>query len=75
MGIAKEQARIVLPVGLFSEFIWTCNARSLMHFLGLRNAPNAMEEIKFAAQQAEEVFLEQMPLTANAFVNNGRVAP
>ena len=40
-GIAKEQARMVLPVGIFTKMIWSCNARSLMHFIGLRAAPTA----------------------------------
>ena len=35
-GVAREVARAVLPVGLFSSMYATCNARSLMHFLGLR---------------------------------------
>src|SRR5882757_4051911 len=36
-GIAKEVARTVLPVGLYTEFYWSLNARSLMNFLSLRN--------------------------------------
>lgn len=74
-GIAKELARIHLPVGIFTEFIWSCNARSLMHFLGLRNAPNAMREIRYCAEEAEQIFIETMPITAQAFIENGRVAP
>jgi thymidylate synthase (FAD) len=35
-GIAREVARAVLPVGLYSSMYATCNARSLMHFLSLR---------------------------------------
>ncbi len=35
-GVAREVARAALPVGLFSSMYATCNARSLMHFLGLR---------------------------------------
>lgn len=35
-GVAREVARAVLPVGLYSSMYATCNARSLMHFLGLR---------------------------------------
>ena len=36
-GVAKEVARSVLPVGIYTEFFWTVNARSIMHFLSLRN--------------------------------------
>lgn len=35
-GIAKEVARMVLPVNIYSSMYWTCNARSLMAFLSLR---------------------------------------
>ena len=38
--VAKEVARTVLPVGLYTEFYWSVNARSLMNFLSLRNAPD-----------------------------------
>ncbi len=45
-GVAKEVARTVLPVGLYTEFYWSVNARSLMNFLSLRNAPTAQHEIR-----------------------------
>jgi thymidylate synthase (FAD) len=38
LGVARELARCVLPVGAYTEFYWTVNARSLMNFLSLRNA-------------------------------------
>jgi len=74
-GVAKEIARAVLPVGIYSQMYWTCNARSLMNFLGLRNAPTALMEIRDYAQAMESIFAEKMPVTCSAFVDNGRVAP
>lgn len=74
-GIAKEQARIVLPVGIYTKVIWSCNPRSLMHFLGLRNAPQAQAEIRQVAVQAEAALAAHMPMTYAAFIDNGRVAP
>lgn len=74
-GVAKEQARQVLPVGIYSQMWWSCNARSLMHFLGLRNKPDAMKEIRDLAAEAEEHFKKVMPVTAGHFIENGRVAP
>jgi thymidylate synthase (FAD) len=74
-GVAKEQARAVLPVGTYSQMFWSCNPRSFMHFLSLRNAPNAMKEIRDLAEQAEKVFATVMPVTHKAFVDNGRIAP
>ena len=75
MGVAKEQARIVLPLNLYTEIRWTANARSLMHFIGLRNEPNAMFEIREYAKKMECIFAKHMPYTHQAFVSNGRVAP
>lgn len=74
-GIAKEQARIVLPVNLYSEMIWSCNARSLMAFLSLRNHPSAQWEIRQYAIAAEEVLREYMPITHEAFLLNDRHVP
>jgi thymidylate synthase (FAD) len=75
MGVAKELARMVLPMGLFTEFYWTVNARSLMNFLSLRSAPNAQREIRIYADLVEDLFAEKMPVTYSAWVNNNRVAP
>lgn len=74
-GVAKEIARAVLPVAIYSQMLWTCNARSLMAFLSLRNAPTAQREIKDYAQAMEDIFLAKMPVTAKAFIEFGRVAP
>lgn len=74
-GMAKEQARIVLPLSLYSKMIWSCNPRSLMHFLSLRTNPQAMQEIRELAIAAENIFLDVMPVTANEFYKNARVAP
>jgi thymidylate synthase (FAD) len=75
LGVARELARCALPVGAYTEFYWTINARSLMNFLSLRNAETAQREIRRYAQ-ACELFLEQlMPVTYAAFVAGGRVSP
>ncbi len=75
LGVARELARCVLPVGAYTEFYWTVNARSLMNFLSLRNAETAQREIRRYAE-ACELFLEQlMPVTYAAFVANDRTAP
>lgn len=75
MGIAKEQARLFLPVNIYSEMYWSCNARSLMAFLSLRNAPTAQQEIREYAKVLEQIFLETMPITAKYFIDGGRIAP
>ena len=75
IGIAKEQARIVLPLNLYTEIRWTCNARSLMNFLALRNSEHAMYEIREYASVIESIFAQHMPTVHKAFVENERIAP
>ena len=75
LGVAKEVARTVIPVGAFTEFYWTVNARSLMNFISLRNDDNAQYEIRMLAKEVESIFADLMPVTYEAFVLNNRVAP
>lgn len=74
-GVAKELARTVLPVGAYTQFYWTVNARSLMNFLALRTDPNAQYEIRQYAQAVESMFAEEMPVTYEAWVEFGKVCP
>jgi thymidylate synthase (FAD) len=75
LGVARELARCVLPVGAYTEFYWTVNARSLMNFLSLRNAETAQREIRRYAEACERFLEEKMPVTYAAFVANDRTAP
>jgi thymidylate synthase (FAD) len=75
LGVARELARAVLPVGAYTEFYWTVNARALMNFLSLRNSENAQREIRRYAEACERFFAERMPVTYEAFVASGRTAP
>jgi thymidylate synthase (FAD) len=75
LGVARELARAVLPVGAYTEFYWTVNARALMNFLSLRNSENAQREIRRYAEACERFFAERMPVTHEAFVASGRIAP
>ena len=74
-GVARELARLVMPMGAYTEFYWTVNARSLMNFVSLRAAESAQREIRRYAEAVERFFAEKMPLTHAAFVDSGRVAP
>ena len=75
MGVARELARAVMPVGAYTEFYWTVNARSLMNFLSLRNSETAQREIRRYAEACERFLEEKMPVTFAAFVANDRTAP
>ena len=66
---------MALPVGIYTQFHWTLNARSLMNFLSLRNAETAQREIRRFAEAVEVMFAERMPVTHAAFVEFDRRAP
>ena len=81
-GVAREVARIVLPLNLYSSMYVTMNARSLMNFLSLRTKhPDAstpsfpQREIELVAEAMEAQWATLMPHTHAAFTANGRVAP
>lgn len=81
-GVAREVARMVLPLNIYSTAYVTMNARALMNFLSLRTrGDNAafpsfpQWEIERVALGMEYLWSLEMPLTYLAFNENGRVAP
>jgi len=81
-GVAREVARAVLPVTLYSSMYVTMNARALMNFLSLRtSSPDShfpsypQREIEMVAEKMEKHFAELMPMTYAAFQKSGRIAP
>lgn len=74
-GVANELARSVIPVGMYTQWYWTVNLRSLFNFIGLRNAPNAQFEIQEYARAIEDILKERVPVAYQAFVDNERIAP
>jgi thymidylate synthase (FAD) len=81
-GVAREVARAVLPVGLYSTMYVTMNARALMNFLSLRTSHEGshfpsypQREIEMVAEKMEQYFATLMPITHEAFQKSGRVAP
>lgn len=81
-GIAKEVARMVLPVNIYSSAYVTCNPRSLMSFLSLRTKDGLSTfpsfpqwEIEQVARLMERHFEDLFPYTSIAFDKNGRVSP
>jgi thymidylate synthase (FAD) len=74
-GVARELARIVLPLGTYTQFYWTVNSRSLMNFLKLRMSEDAQYEIREYARVIYLIFREKMPWTAEAWEKFGRKNP
>ena len=67
-GVARELARVVLPLSTYTQFYWTVNARSLMNFLSLRADSHAQWEIQQYALGIAEFFKETCPWTYDAFI-------
>lgn len=63
MGMVLEQARFVLPLGIGTESSMTISLRNLLHFLRLRQAPDAQHEIRILADQIAAAVAEWVPLT------------
>ncbi len=65
--LPKEQARSVLPVGIYTNFYWTVNGSSLMNFLMLRTAKDAQCEIRMYANAILELVKEVAPICFGEF--------
>ena len=81
-GVAREVARIVLPLNIYSSMYVTMNSRALMNFLSLRTKREGthfpsfpQREIEMCAEKMEDAWAKLMPFTYEAFNKNGRVAP
>ena len=75
MGVAKEVARMVLPVNQYTQFTWSVNLRALFNFISLRSDESAMWEIRQYSQAIEPMIKEIVPYAWEAFEKNGRIAP
>lgn len=69
-GLARELARINLPLSLYTEIYWQCDLHNLMHFLKLRLDGHAQKEIRDYATVILEICRKVAPLTIASFENN-----
>lgn len=66
-GVCREQARGLLPLCTYTEFIFTSNLHALLHFLELRIKPDAQYEIRVYAQAILELTEPHFPASIKAF--------
>ena len=66
-GVAREQARAILPMGIYTEFYWTVNLRSLFNFISLRKANDAQAEMQEYAKTIQLVAEEKATWCFEAF--------
>jgi thymidylate synthase (FAD) len=69
-GVAKEQARLVMPFATFTEVIWTCSLEAVVHFIKLRNHSHAQFEIRQFAQVVEELTREHYPYSVDVLLKH-----
>ena len=62
-GVAKEQARIVLPLSQYTQVWWTASFQSVMNFIELRDEPTAQVEIQEYARALKKIMLDAFPET------------
>ena len=62
-GVAKEQARIVLPLSQYTQVWWTASFQSVMNFIELRDESTAQVEIQEYARALKKIMLETFPET------------
>lgn len=62
-GVCKEQARMVLPLSLYTECYWTASLQALMHFLELREDSHSQWEIQEYARAIRQLAVEHFPIS------------
>ena len=65
-GVAREQARMVLPMCTKTQIYMTGTLRSWIHFFKLRDDGHAQKEIQVLAQEGKKIFIEQFPIISKA---------
>jgi thymidylate synthase (FAD) len=65
-GVARETARMVLPLATQTKIHMTGSVRSWIHFLQLRDDAHAQKEIQLVAQEIKKHFVEQFPVISKA---------
>jgi len=65
-GVARETARMILPLATTTKIHMTGSIRSWIHFLELRDDDHAQKEIQQIAKEIKHIFIEKFPIISNA---------
>jgi len=68
-GVARETARINLPLSQYTQWYWKIDLRNLLHFIHLRMDHHAQYEIRVYAEALWRIVQAWVPLTAEAFMD------
>jgi thymidylate synthase (FAD) len=70
LGVAKEQARIILPLNQYTEVIWTCSSQAILNFIELRDEDFAQWEIREYAKVFKKIINIKMPELSKIWFQN-----
>lgn len=65
-GVAKEQARLILPMCTKTKIYMTGSVRSWIHFLEIRDDAHAQKEIQLIAKELKNIFKEELPIISQS---------
>lgn len=65
-GVAREQARMILPMCTKTRIYMTGSVRSWIHFLSIRDDGHAQKEIQLIAKDIKSQFVDNLPIVSNA---------
>jgi thymidylate synthase (FAD) len=68
-GVARELARIGLPLSAYTEWYWKCDLHNLFHFLSLRMDEHAQQEIRDYAYAMFAMIQQLLPIASEAFLD------
>ena len=76
MGMAREQARSILPLTLYTKVWWTASFQSIMNFIELRDEKTSQVEIQEYARALKKIVLTLFPETtklwSEIYLNDSR---
>lgn len=70
LGVAREQARMILPQNIYTEIYWKCDLRNTFNFLQLRMDPHAQQEIRVYAEAMYQLLQPKVPMAVEAWENH-----
>ena len=70
IGVAKEQARMILPLNMYTSVMWTMSFQALANFIELRDEPTAQYEIQLYAKAMKSMMQEKCPVLSKLWFEN-----
>lgn len=71
-GVAPEQARFILPQGVYVNWIWTGSLAAYARFCNLRKDPHAQEEVRQIAKEVDVIVSKLFPYSWKALMENNK---